>query len=301
LSREPSACVSVDLDALRCYTAIHGFPDPDVEHDPVLHKGLTRFLELFEQEGIRATFFCVGRDLSDPSYAGLLSQAASAGHELANHTENHFYDLRSRSESTIQSEISACEERLNGLSAERCVGFRTPGYNLSPAIAQVLAERDYLYDSSVFPCPPYYAAKGAVMGLLGLIGRPSRSQMTLAAHLTAPRCSYRMDPSRPFSRAVDAKLWQIPVAVSRRLRLPIIGTTLRWTGVPNKDPAFRGIFNLEFHAIDLVDASDLGIPAALVGRQRDLRTSVAQKRDVFRRAFSSLRSGYAFRRLRDAL
>ncbi len=294
-----SACVSVDLDALVCYTAIHGLPNPEPGPDPVLHAGLQRFLELFDAEGITATFFVVGRDLDDPVYAELLRQAAGAGHELANHTENHHYDLRSKGLATIADEIAGCEKRLLRLTGHRCVGFRTPGYNLSPDIAQILAQRGYVYDSSVFPCPPYYAAKGAVMAGLRALRRPSRSQMTLPGHLRAPRAPYRMHPDAPFAPNAHGPLWEIPMAVSRRLRLPIIGTTLPIYGMPQLDAAFDDMFNLEFHAIDLVDDSD-GLPPALVSRQHDARTNVAAKRHAFRAAFKTLRNSHRFRTLADA-
>lgn len=295
-----SACVSVDLDALVCYTAIHGLPAPEPGPDPVLLRGLERFLDLFEAEGIRATFFVVGRDLADPSYTALLRQAVAAGHELGNHTQNHLYDLRTRDLTTIHAEIAGCEKHLVTLTGRPCAGFRTPGYNLSADIARALVQRGYVYDSSVFPCPPYFLAKGAVMAALRLLGRPSRSQMTLPGHLRAPRSPYRMAPGSPFRANPDGHLWEIPVAVTRRLRLPIIGTTLPMYGLPTPDPVQTALYNLEFHAIDLIDDGD-GLPAGVVSRQHDVRTNVDAKRHAFRAAFARLRNTHRFRTLEEAV
>ena len=111
-----------------------------------------------------------------------------------------------------------------------------------------------------------------------------------------------MDPARPFESAGSAGvLWQVPMAVTRRLRLPVIGTTLPMVSVSTRDPAYAHLFNLEFHAIDLVDSSDAGIPEALVRRQRDLRSPWTVRRESYREAFARLRQGYTFRPLREAL
>ena len=96
---ERSTIVSVDLDDLACYHAIHGLAAPDPSHaGVVLERCLPRFLALFDELGVRATFFVVGRDLQRDLAAGgrgaaLLRQALAAGHELGNHSFAHAYDL----------------------------------------------------------------------------------------------------------------------------------------------------------------------------------------------------------------
>ena len=59
--------ISVDLDPVDCYYAIHGLGVPRTRHhlDVVLDKCLPRFLALFEELGVTATFFVVGR-IDDP-------------------------------------------------------------------------------------------------------------------------------------------------------------------------------------------------------------------------------------------
>jgi hypothetical protein len=66
-------CVSVDLDAIECYFRIHALPGapPESARHLILRRCLPRFAELFDQHGIRATFFVVGRDPEeDPAGGG---------------------------------------------------------------------------------------------------------------------------------------------------------------------------------------------------------------------------------------
>ena len=57
--------VSVDLDDVGCYHAIHGLPPPSQQQlGNVLERCLPRFLELFGQLNVLATFFVIGRDLA---------------------------------------------------------------------------------------------------------------------------------------------------------------------------------------------------------------------------------------------
>jgi hypothetical protein len=81
--------------------------------------------------------------------------------------------------------------------------------------------------------------------------------------------------------------------------IPFIGTSLHLFGkaglaalVPVLRRRYDRLLNLEFHALDWVDARDPGIPAALTARQPDLRVPVAQKRALYGGLFARLRRAY---------
>ena len=76
---------------------------------------------------------------------------------------------------------------LQALTGARPVGFRAPGYTLSPALIEAVTARGYRYDSSLLPSPPYYAAKAAVIGALAVLGRTSRSILGAVGQLFRPR------------------------------------------------------------------------------------------------------------------
>src|SRR5579884_1642607 len=150
--------VSVDLDPLACYYRIHGLGEPPrALADVVLRRALPRWLELFARRGIQATLFVVGGDLDgNPHSRGsraLIGEAARAGHELGNHSFGHPYDLDRLPRERVAEEIDRAHERIAEAGTVAPVGFRAPGYNLSPTIVDVLIERGYRYDSSILPAP----------------------------------------------------------------------------------------------------------------------------------------------------
>ena len=84
------ANVSVDLDGLRCYHEIHSIGQVA---DPlaIYTVALPRFLELFEETGVRATFFVIAADLEHEKIAAAARRIRDAGHEVASHTYRHAY------------------------------------------------------------------------------------------------------------------------------------------------------------------------------------------------------------------
>jgi peptidoglycan/xylan/chitin deacetylase (PgdA/CDA1 family) len=281
----PLVSVSVDLDAIECYFRIHALPGPPPASSrfAVLRRCLPRLAELFAQHGVTPTWFVVGRDLEeDGEGRRLLAELASAGHELANHSYSHPYDLVRLPRPQIVEQIDRAHAALAEVAGRPPLGFRAPGYEVSGEVIELLAERGYRYDSSAFPSIPYYAAKAAVMATMRLRGKPSGSILGRAAVLGAPIRPYRPRPGEPYRRG-DGPLWEVPMAVTPGLRLPVIGTSLitappwlrrRLVAAALKAP----LVNLELHGIDLADADADGLPPALIARQPDLRRPLAAKR-----------------------
>ncbi len=300
--------VSVDLDPIACYYRIHGLGRaPDVLADVVLRRSLPRFLDVFARHGIRATFFVVGSDLDGErgrAARALLSDAVSAGHELGNHSHTHPYEMARMPRDEVADEIDRAHERIgNGASGVAPVGFRAPGYDVSPVMLDELARRGYRYDSSIFPAPGYYAAKAAVMTALRLVGRPSGAVLTDPRALLAPAAPYRPDPGAPWRRG-QASVVELPVGVTPLTRVPVIGTNLvtaptalraHWLESMRR----RRFFNLELHGMDLMDADLDGIPAELAFRQPDLRYSLDRKRRALEATLGRLSLEYEFVPLRE--
>jgi peptidoglycan/xylan/chitin deacetylase (PgdA/CDA1 family) len=280
----PLVSLSVDLDAIECYFRIHALPGPPPAEArfAVLRRCLPRLAELFARHDVRATWFVVGRDLEeDAEGKRLLRELAAAGHELANHSYSHPYDLVRLPHDQIVEQV----DRAHAVVADTCgrapIGFRAPGYEVSRAVIDLLCERGYRYDSSAFPAVPYYLAKAAVMASMRVRGRPSGSILGRPAVLTAPRTPYRPSAGDPYRRG-DRPLLEIPMAVTPWLRLPVIGTWLvmmpPWVRRRLVAAALRApLTNLELHGIDVADADADRLPAALVARQPDLRRPLRDK------------------------
>jgi peptidoglycan/xylan/chitin deacetylase (PgdA/CDA1 family) len=285
----PKVAVSVDLDGIGCYHRIHGLgePPPAARH-LVLRRCLPRFAELFARHGLKATFFVVGSDLEDDAEGrAALAALARDGHELANHTHTHPYDFTRLPPAGMAAEIDRAHAAIAEVAGRPPVGFRAPGYAINGQLLELLVRRGYAYDSSVFPSPPYYAAKALVMGAMRLLGRRSASVLDDPRALFAPRLPYRASPDRPYAPAAGAAaagpgLLEIPIAVTPLARLHVIGTSLvlapDWLRRRLVATALRApLFNLELHGIDLAAESD-GWPGALVARQPDLRRPLERKR-----------------------
>lgn len=300
------ASITVDLDTLHHYRAIHGLPAvPQDAEDPTYALGMPRMLELFEEFAIPATLFVIGMDVD--THRAHLEAAHAQGHELGNHTFHHRYDLRAQVPVAIEDDIRLGEDAIASVTGAPPVGFRTPGYNVDDEILATIVRRGYLYDSSVLSAPPYYLAKALVMAARAVRGQPSRSQMTLPKNLTAPSTPYQ--PSfRSFARRGELPITEIPMPVIPGVGVPIIGTSLHLFGRRGFDmlyPAlrrmYRPLFQLEFHALDFIDATDPGVDPELARLQPDLRVPWREKRALYEHVFIRLRQRYSFSTLEGAV
>jgi hypothetical protein len=288
--------VSVDLDGIACYHAIHGLPPPAAAvRDIALVRWLPRFLELFDELGVRATFFVIGAELEraqDGPGARHLQQAIAAGHELGNHSYAHRYDMVRRDDAEQQGDIAACDRLLRQLG-ETPVGFRAPGYTHDARLLAAVARAGYRYDASALPSPTYWAAKVAAIGWHRLVGRRSQSMVRGAASF--------FGKGEPHVDEASG-LVELPITAMGALRLPLVGTFVlagpRWVrNALVAGAARRSTIHLELHAIDLVDEVDDGIDDRLARLQPELRTPLAVRRD---RLAELLRGRGSFECLRDA-
>jgi hypothetical protein len=268
--------VSVDLDSVACYHAIHGLPDPSPSSGDVIYSHcLPRFLELFAQLGVRATFFVVGRDVENSNIAAdVLRRALEQGHELGNHSYSHAYDLSRWSLEGMHDDLSRCDRILRGLGADVC-GFRAPGYVHHDALLEQVRKLGYLYDSSLLPSLTYYAAKSIVLAKMALRRRVSQ------AIWTGPRTF--MGYRQPWFDD-NVGLWRFPISATPRLQLPLIGTSL--LAAPKlvqhslaRSAARLGYFHFELHGIDLADPRSDPFDPRLCERQPELKVSLARKRE----------------------
>lgn len=280
------AAISVDLDSIDCYYAIHGLGGsesvPPHARQLVWKRAVPRFLDLFAKHDLKATFFVVGRDLADPQARAMAKELALAGHELGNHSQTHPYDLVAQSYAALDAEVAEAHERLGDVVGRAPRGFRAPGYNISPELMRSLVSRGYRYDSSLFPSPAYYAAKAAIMLGYRAMGKPSRSHLGDVRQLAGPRDPYRPQVAAPWSVDPAQSLVELPVTVAPILGFPIIGTWLILAGPLLRRALLwaadqRPLFNLELHGIELLGAAEDNVPDELVKRQPDLRRSLSEK------------------------
>jgi hypothetical protein len=71
--------------------------------------------------------------------------------------------------------------------------------------------------------------------------------------------------------------------------------------LPSLQRTYDRILNLEFHAIDFIDASDAPDGEQLAAVQPDLRIPWPQKRALYRHVLERLSEAYEFSTMRDAV
>jgi len=291
--------VSVDLDEIRLYHALHGMSEAATEA-LVYERAVPRLTEWARQRSIPLTWFVVGRDLERFAHAEAARRLAAVGDELGCHSYSHHYDLTRRSASEMRSEIERGVTVLAQISGERVRGFRAPGYVVTDMLLDLVREAGLDYDSSVFPCPSYYALKLGALAAMQVRRKESKAVIDAPDVLRAPTGPYRV--GRPYWYR-GTGVWELPIQVTRRGRLPFIGTSLCLAGPTGarllaNAVAGEPFVNLELHGIDALDASDgLG---DLARHQRDLRLPWSKKLDAIDAAVKVLqRKGYACVRMHE--
>ena len=110
-----------------------------------------RLLSLFDEYGVRATFFVLGWVAE--RHADLVRRIAGAGHEVASHGYAHrlIYD---QTPAAFRLDVRRAKDILEDAAGRRVVSYRAPSYSVTPRslwALDILVEEGYEYDSSIFP------------------------------------------------------------------------------------------------------------------------------------------------------
>jgi peptidoglycan/xylan/chitin deacetylase (PgdA/CDA1 family) len=121
--------------------------------------GIPRILDLLDRHQIRSTFFVPGHTAH--RYPDAVHSIVAAGHEIAHHGYLH----EQPTALTLEEEVEALDRGLEALAevaGVRPAGYRAPMWDLSWRTPGLLAERGFLYDSSLMDADtPYELAVGS--------------------------------------------------------------------------------------------------------------------------------------------
>lgn len=276
-------CVTVDMDNVQDYQRLVG-EGGRTDGPSFYTEALPRFLDLFDEVGLRATFFMVGRDASVASHRAPVRRVVERGHEVGNHSYSHPYNFRSLPRAAKEAQIDQADAAIADVTGERPVGFRTPSFDVDLETLHLLAERGYLYDSSVMPSPLMWAFM--LYGRLFI--RMRDYQLGQALAVLAPTGPYypsgrRLYRPAPAGDAGAPGILEIPGSVVAGLRLPFYGTVLRLLPLRAFDWCLASygrrqpLVNALFHLLDVADVSDHALGAAL-GRTPGVGLSVDKRR-----------------------
>lgn len=118
--------------------------------------GVPRLLRMLDHHGVRATFFVPG--YTADRYPDVVRDIAAAGHELGHHGYLHEQPsgLSLEQENLALDQGLAALERVAGV---RPTGYRAPMWDLSWHTPALLADRGFLYDSTLMDADvPYELA-----------------------------------------------------------------------------------------------------------------------------------------------
>lgn len=191
----------------------------------VLEQGMPRLLDLYDELGIKVTFFYTGYIAN--LYPEVVKMAHSRGHEIASHGYSHkvenAFDVLS--DTKIREHLTRSKNSLEQIIGEEVISFRAPALRVKKNISHALLETGFLIDSSV---------------------APQRIDMFLSFGVRhklnwfrAPRGIYFTKQEDIFSKG-DSVLLEIPVS---SVLIPYIGTFMRIS--PLMVNAIRASLNLE--------------------------------------------------------
>lgn len=95
-----------------------------------------RVLDILQQAGARATFFCIGeRVRANPD---LSREIVARGHHMENHSQHHRYHFSMLGPRAMRLEIERAQETISSVTGERPRFFRAPAGLRNPFLQPVL-------------------------------------------------------------------------------------------------------------------------------------------------------------------
>jgi len=111
----------------------------------------SRLLDLFDEVGVRATFFVLGWVAE--RHPALVAGIVRRGHEVASHGYGHRL-VYSQTPDEFRADVRRAKSVLEQVSGHRVAGYRAPSFSVTRRslwALDVLVEEGYEYDASIFP------------------------------------------------------------------------------------------------------------------------------------------------------
>jgi hypothetical protein len=179
-------------------------------------------MDLCHRQGIRATFFFTA--LSAELYHDKFEKLRVHGHEIGCHGLTHGneenYDRMSKD--MQRRYISEAKEKLQELTGDQVHSFRSPRVKTSAATLRLLAEQEYLADSSVCSQRIDFIS----------------SNLINIGWVFSPRHPYQPNRNSAFKQG-DVPIWEMPISA---MVVPFISSTLKVFGLPPMEAFFKLLY-----------------------------------------------------------
>jgi peptidoglycan/xylan/chitin deacetylase (PgdA/CDA1 family) len=289
----PIATISIDVDPVDLHLIGYGFPG--LPPDPLAYAaGLPRLAAAFARHGMRATFFCVGRDAA--AHAAELRNLAVAGHEIASHTWSHPIGFAGLPPAKQLAELADSRRALSEASGADVVGFRAPNFDMRASVVPRLVAAGYRYDASAYP---------------SLLLLPARAVLAMKSSHPGQVLAMRPWPftwnRMPYTWRVDgAEIREFPVAMTPGLRLPIYHT-MRWVASERSfESAVEGFarrgepLSYVLHAVDALGQAEDHVDPRLA-RHPGMDRPLAAKLAMLDRTLAAIASRFDVRTYAEQL
>ena len=175
----------------------------------VWKEGLPALLDLYDEFGVKATFFYIANFAKD--CPEIVKMVQAKGHEIACHGLTHRHDkaFDSMPYGEQLEHLKTAKSILEDIAGEEVVSFRSPALRVNSDTPKALREAGFKFDSSVAP---------QRMDMFMSLGSKGKLQW-----FGAPRVPYRTRPDN-LARKGDSSIIEVPVS---SFGFPYIGTLLR--------------------------------------------------------------------------
>jgi len=249
------AAISIDVDSLWVVARSIGRTIP-LSDTSIYTQAIPEFLSLLDDFSAKATFFCVGQDLTFNDSREIVTRVEQHGHEVANHTMNHPHNWTTLNPADKLREIVCCHQVLKEAGVESAAGFRSSGYYLDESLVSGLRLAGYTYDSSVLP--------SLWVPLLMSMGRTFVAR-SIRHDWKYGHVRYGLTSLSPYLHNANTPraLMELPISCVPKIRLPFHSTFVFALGRWLFELGIRAIQRRQlplvyvFHAVDLVD-EDIG-------------------------------------------
>lgn len=116
-----------------------------------VERNVERILALFDEQGVKATFFTLGWVAE--RWPQLIRRLVEAGHELASHGFEH-RRVTQQTAPEFHADVERTKKLLEDLSGQKVLGYRAASYSIAAGnlwALDVLAETGHSYSSSIYP------------------------------------------------------------------------------------------------------------------------------------------------------
>lgn len=125
--------------------------DKWLDYPPRIDLYLPRVLDKLDDHETKATFFCLGWIAR--TYPQVLKQIKQRGHEIACHSDKHFF-VREMPPESFNQDLRQALDSIENVIGEKVTSFRAPAFTISEDATwafEILAKNGIENDCSIFP------------------------------------------------------------------------------------------------------------------------------------------------------